>query len=72
MSAADITSRALRFVETTTYADLPEEALRIGRRCIAAAAGLYLAGSQEPSVRILVEDAIEQGGRADAPLPAAG
>ncbi|MCJ8142890.1 MmgE/PrpD family protein [Ancylobacter sp. A5.8] len=67
-----ITSQALRFVETTTYADLPEEALRIGRRCIVDAAGLFLAGSREPSVRILIEDALEQGGRADAPLPAAG
>lgn len=74
MTAADtgITSQALRFVETTTYADLPDEALRIGRRCIVDAVGLYLAGSQEPSVRILIEDAFDQGGRADAPLPAAG
>ena len=48
------------------------EALRLGRRCIVDTVGLYLAGSQEHSVRILIEDALDQGGRADAPLPAGG
>ncbi len=74
MNAAEtgITSATLRFVETTTYDDLPAEALDIGRRCIVDALGLYLAGSREPSVRILIEDALDQGGRADAPLPVAG
>lgn len=71
-AASDITRQALRFVETTSYADLPDEALRIGRRCIVDALGLYLAGSREHSVQILIADALEQGGRADAPLPAAG
>jgi 2-methylcitrate dehydratase PrpD len=70
--ATDITRQALRFVESTNYADLPAEALRIGRRCMVDAVGLYLAGSQEHSVRILVEDALDQGGRGDAALPAAG
>jgi 2-methylcitrate dehydratase PrpD len=71
-AVSDITRQALRFVETTTYADLSDEALRIGRRCIVDALGLYLAGSREHSVEILIADALEQGGRADAPLPAAG
>jgi 2-methylcitrate dehydratase PrpD len=71
-AASDITRQALHFIETTTYADLPGEALRIGRRCIVDALGLYLAGSREHSVEILSADALEQGGRADAPLPAAG
>ena len=71
-AASDITRQALRFVETTSYADLSDEALRIGRRCIVDALGLYLAGSREHSVEILIADALEQGGRADAPLPASG
>jgi 2-methylcitrate dehydratase PrpD len=71
-AASDITRQALCFVETTGYADLSPEALRIGRRCIVDALGLYLAGSREHSVEILIADALEQGGRADAPLPAAG
>jgi 2-methylcitrate dehydratase PrpD len=67
-----ITQQALRFVENTTYGDLPPEALRIGRRCIVDTIGLYLAGSRETSVRILVADALDQGGRPDAPLPGNG
>jgi len=69
---SDITAQAIRFIERTTYADLPDEALAIGRRCMVDTVGLYLAGSQEHSVRILVEDALAQGGRGDAPLPGAG
>ncbi|MDR6869386.1 2-methylcitrate dehydratase PrpD [Bosea sp. BE125] len=71
-AASDITRQALHFVETTGYADLSPEALRIGRRCIVDALGLYLAGSREHSLEILIADALEQGGRADAPLPATG
>lgn len=69
---SDITARAIRFIERTTYADLPDEALFIGRRCMVDTIGLYLAGSQEKSVRILIADALAQGGRGDAPLPGAG
>ncbi|NLS04111.1 MmgE/PrpD family protein [Rhizobium sp. P32RR-XVIII] len=69
---SDITAQAIRFIERTTYADLPGEALVIGRRCMVDTFGLYLAGSREPSVRILIEDALSQGGRGDAPLPGAG
>jgi 2-methylcitrate dehydratase PrpD len=71
-SASDITKQAIQFVGRTSYADLSAEALRIGRRCIVDTIGLYLAGSQEHSVRILIADALDQGGRADAPLPAGG
>jgi 2-methylcitrate dehydratase PrpD len=67
-----ITEQAIRFVQTTRYADLSAEALRIGRRCIVDAIGLYLAGCREQSVKILVADALAQGGRADAPLPGGG
>jgi 2-methylcitrate dehydratase PrpD len=71
-SGSTITEKALRFVEAVSYDDLSAEALRIGRRCIVDTVGLYLAGSQEHSVRILIGDALDQGGRADAPLPASG
>lgn len=69
---SEITSQAIGFIERMTYADLPEEALTIGRRCMVDTVGLYLAGSQEASVRILIKDALAQGGRSDAPLPGAG
>jgi 2-methylcitrate dehydratase PrpD len=67
-----LTEGAVRFVEEVRYADLPENALRIGRRCMLDTIGLYLAGGMEPSVRILVDDAAEQGGRPDALLLGAG
>ena len=44
----------------------------IGRRCMVDTVGLYLAGSREHSVRILIDDALDQGGRPDAPLPGNG
>ncbi|MEK1886194.1 MAG: MmgE/PrpD family protein [Phyllobacterium sp.] len=68
----DITAQAIRFIEQTTYGDLSDEALAIGRRCMVDTAGLYLAGSREKSVRILIADALAQGGRKDAPLPGNG
>jgi 2-methylcitrate dehydratase PrpD len=71
-AAPEITAQAIRFVERATYDDLSAEALRIGRRCIVDTIGLYLAGSQEHSVQILAADALDQGGRPDAPLPWAG
>lgn len=67
-----ITADALRFIEAVRYEDLPEEALRIGRRCMLDTLGLYVAGALEPSTRILVDDAREQGGRPDALLLSAG
>ena len=70
--ASEITAAAIRFIEGTSYADLPAEALAIGRRCMVDAVGLYLAGSREHSVRILIEAALAQGGREDAPLPGNG
>jgi 2-methylcitrate dehydratase PrpD len=67
-----ITEQALHFVESVSYPDLSSHALRIGRRCIVDTVGLYIAGSQEHSVRILIDDALDQGGSPDAPLPAGG
>jgi 2-methylcitrate dehydratase PrpD len=69
---ASITAQAIDFVLRTRFEDLPEEALRIGRRCILDTVGLYIAGAQEPSLRILIEDALAQGGRPEALLPGAG
>lgn len=63
-----ITADAARFIETVRYEDIPAEALRIGRRCMLDAAGLYAAGSEEHSVHILIDEARETGGRGDARL----
>jgi len=67
-----VTEQAVRFVETVRFADLPAEVLRIGRRCVLDGLGLFVAGCVEDSVRILIADAIDQGGREDALLLGAG
>ena len=61
-----ITAEAIAFVEKVSYNDLPAEALRIGKRCMVDTLGVMIAGCSEHSVHILVEDALEQGGRAAA------
>jgi len=71
-AATDVTAQAVRFVETVRFEDLPAEALRIGRRCVLDGLGLFVAGCVEESVRILIADAIDQGGREDALLLGAG
>lgn len=70
--AGNITRDAVAFIENVSYGDLPEEALRIGRRCMVDTFGLYLAGGEEPTVHMLAEDAKETGGRPDAYVLSAG
>lgn len=61
-----ITAQAAEFIETVCYEDIPAEALRIGKRCLLDGLALYVAGSEEHSVHMLVEEALATGGRADA------
>lgn len=67
-----VTEDAARFLESLRYEDIPDEALRIARRCMIDAAGLYAAGSEEHSVHILIDEARETGGRGDARLLGGG
>ncbi|MBT8361793.1 MAG: MmgE/PrpD family protein, partial [Deltaproteobacteria bacterium] len=64
----DVTSQAIQFVESITFEDIPQEALRIGTRCILDGVGLFVAGTDESSVKILAADAAEQGGVEEALL----
>jgi 2-methylcitrate dehydratase PrpD len=63
-----VTETAANFVENVRYEDIPEEAIRIGTRCILDGLGLFVAGSDHEMVDILVEQARETGGRPDALL----
>lgn len=67
-----VTAAAANFVETVQFEDIPSEALRIGTRCVLDGLGLCVAGSYEHMVRILAEDAKEQGGKAEALLLGCG
>ena len=63
-----ITAAAASFVETVTYDDIPDAALHVAHRCILDAFGLYVAGSDQHSIRILMDEAEDLGGRPDAAL----
>ncbi|HEX2931208.1 MAG TPA: MmgE/PrpD family protein [Candidatus Binatia bacterium] len=66
------TAAAAEFVESVTFKNMPAEALRIGTRCLLDGLGLFVAGSEEHSVQILVEEAEQMGGRQDALLLSRG
>src|SRR5438132_6184971 len=66
------TAAAAAFVENVRFAYIPLEAKRIGTRCLLDGLGLFVAGSEEHSVRLLIEDAEQMGGRPDALLLARG
>jgi 2-methylcitrate dehydratase PrpD len=63
-----VTEQAVEFIERFGYDDLPKEALAIGRRCILDSLGLFIAGTTESSIAILVEEALAVGGREEAML----
>jgi 2-methylcitrate dehydratase PrpD len=69
---SNVTRAACAFIESSTFERLPAEAVRIARRCILDGLALFVAGSDEESVEVLVKDARDVGGRADALLLAAG
>ena len=62
------TAAAAEFVERVTFDAIPAEAVRIGTRCLLDGLGLFVAGSEEQTVQLLVEDAEQSGGRPDALL----
>jgi 2-methylcitrate dehydratase PrpD len=66
------TAAAAEFVEKITFDAIPAEAVRIGTRCLLDGLGLFVAGSEEHTVRLLVEDAEQTGGRPDALLLSRG
>src|SRR6185437_11996642 len=66
------TAAAASFIESISYAAIPAEAIRIGTRCLLDGLGLFVAGSEEHTVEILVEDAAATGGQPDALLLSRG
>jgi 2-methylcitrate dehydratase PrpD len=64
----ETTAAAAVFVESVRLADIPEQGLRIGTRCLLDGLALFVAGSEEHSVRLLIEEAEQTGGRPDALL----
>src|SRR5574341_1090873 len=66
------TAVAAEFVQAVTVEAIPPEAICTGTRCLLDGLGLFVAGSEEHTVQLLVEEAKEIGGRADALLLSRG
>jgi 2-methylcitrate dehydratase PrpD len=66
------TAAAAEFVDKITFEEIPAEAVRIGTRCLLDGLGLFVAGSEEHTVQLLVDDAAQTGGRPDALLLSRG
>lgn len=64
----ETTAAAAAFVESVNFHDIPAAAVRIGTRCLLDGLGLFVAGSEEHSVALLIEEAAQTGGRPDAIL----
>ncbi len=70
--AMAVTEAAAEFACSSTAADLPAEAIRIGRRCLLDGLALMVAGTNEPAVHILAADARAHGGTPEALLLGCG
>jgi 2-methylcitrate dehydratase PrpD len=66
------TVAAADFVERVTFSDIPRDAVRIGTRCLLDGLGLFVAGSDEHAVQLLIDDARDAGGHEDALLLGCG
>ena len=55
------TAAAAEFVERITFEAIPAEAVRVGTRCLLDGLGLFVAGSEEHTVQLLVDDAAQTG-----------
>jgi 2-methylcitrate dehydratase PrpD len=71
-TGVNTTAAAAEFVESVTFNALPSEARRIGTRCLLDGLGLFVAGSEEHSVKILADEAESMGGKSEALLLARG
>src|SRR5262245_65064265 len=63
---ARATSAVVDFIASTSFADIPSEALDIGRRCIADGIGVILAGSTTQASDILRAHVREDGSRPES------
>ena len=60
--ASKTTAAAADFIQNVTYNAIPAEAVRVGTRCLLDGLGLFVAGSEEHTVQLLVDDAAQTGG----------
>ena len=63
-----LTAQAAAFAHGLEYAKLPDDVVRLSKRCLVDGLGLFVAGLSEEGVRLLAAHAAEQGGRPEALL----
>ncbi len=61
-----LTGEAAEFAVNLKYEDIPEEALRIGRRCVLDGLAVALAGSEQPAIAVLDRYIRKIGGAPDS------
>lgn len=66
------TAAAAEFVDAVTFAALPDQAVRVGTRCLLDGLGLFVAGSEERTVQLLADEAQQTAGRPEALLLSRG
>jgi 2-methylcitrate dehydratase PrpD len=63
-----VTQAAAEFVASVHFDDIPDQAVRNAIRCIMDGMGLFVAGSEEACTKILIDEALGQGGSPEALL----
>jgi len=71
-SDVGVTEAAVSFITSSRYENIPSDAISLSLRCMVDTVGLYAAGLREPSTRIVIEGAEDDGGRPDTFLLSRG
>ena len=64
--AADLTLALARRALAVRFADLPDEIRAIARQCVLDTLGVTIAGANDPLVRMLEAELVDQGGAGTA------
>jgi len=64
--SSQVTPEVSEFIQTLTFDDIPEEALRIGKRCVLDGVGVILAGSLQQCTRIVRAFGLKNGKQAES------
>jgi len=72
MGKNGVTREAAKFVASLTFDDIPDECIRLAKRCMIDGLGVMLAGSSEPCAQVCRKYAISIGGRAQSSIVGEG
>jgi 2-methylcitrate dehydratase PrpD len=61
-----ITAKVVRFIEQTSFDDLSDEVLRLGKRCVLDGLAVILAGSRQQCTQIVLDFSLKNGRAAES------